>query len=189
MQVSTLGCLHKNLSMFLYIWSLVTCQTIPKRTMDSNFLFLATLEHIFSKRVLSARFSLLSIPLQSEFSTVPHALWYPQVAIQLTSVQGTVVLPVCLANLILWKTKPKDLAELQRRQCLVLSHVQKFCCNFLLSSLGLMRLKRMIGRKEIIIYSLSSQHVPNVTSDPAFYFWHGLNSLYLFSSLHGTTVT
>lgn len=101
MQVSTLGCLHKNLSMFLYIWSLVTCQTIPKRTMDSNFLFLATLEHIFSKRVLSARFSLLSIPLQSEFSTVPHALWYPQVAIQLTSVQGTVVLPVCLANLIL----------------------------------------------------------------------------------------
>lgn len=176
-----LGLLTKSLSTFLYIWSLGTCQTTPKRTMDSNFLLF-----FFFLKAPSDRFSLPSVPLLSEFSAVPAS--FDTSKYLLNSQECEVALFYCV-NLILQRTKPKDL-ELLRCQFFILWHAQKFCSNFLLSSLGLMRLKRMIGRKEIIIYSLFfSQSVPNVTFDLAFYFWHGLNSLYLFSSLHTITVT
>lgn len=177
-----LGLLTKSLSTCLYIWSLGTCQTTPKRTMDSSFLLFF---FFFSQSSLWQIFPSERAFAEWIFSS-PCVFWYLQVPAQFPGVWGSTVL---LCNLILQRTKPKDL-ELLRCQFFILWHAQKFCSNFLLSSLGLMRLKRMIGRKEIIIYSLFfSQSVPNVTFDLAFYFWHGLNSLYLFSSLHTITVT
>lgn len=96
-----------------------------------------------SKLAPSDRFSLLCAPLQSEFSAIPGSCdtskYLPN------SQQCEVPLFYC-ANLILQRTKPKDL-QLPRCHFFILWHAQKFCCNFLLSSLGLMRLKRIIGRK------------------------------------------
>lgn len=89
------------------------------------------------------RFSLPHVPLQSEFSAVPVS--FDACKYLLSSLECEVPLFYCV-NLILQKTKPKDL-ELPRCHFFILWHAQKFCCNFLLSSLGLMSLKRIIGRK------------------------------------------
>lgn len=67
----TQGRLHKGLCMFLCAWALVTRQAVPKRTMDSDFLFLASRQRVFSTLALFVAFSLPSTPFQRDFSAVP----------------------------------------------------------------------------------------------------------------------
>lgn len=96
---------------------------------------------------------------------------------------------VSLTNLIMQETKPKASVKRQRCHFLVLSHAPKFCCNFLLSKPGVNETEENDRKERNNYIFFFSQHVPNVTSDLAFYFWHGLNCLYLFSSLHTIAVT
>lgn len=62
------GHLCEGLHKLLCAWALLTGQAVPKRTMDSDFLFLASRRRVFSKLVLS----LLITPFQREFSAMPH---------------------------------------------------------------------------------------------------------------------
>lgn len=83
-------------------------------------------------------------PLQSEFSAVPVTF---DTSRYLLNSQECEVPLFYSANLILQRTKPKDLELPRCHFFFILWHAQKVCCNFLLSSRGLMRMKRIIGRK------------------------------------------